>query len=336
MSLTYVGAISLPVLVPSVYASIGAVGVAINAAFQGNLAVNASFSASPPTIGLILTELAAFSANLTAAIGLGLPNVSFDVSAAASLVASLELAFDLLVTLEGLLSAAIGMYAYSYTGIANVLGSAVSTALASTWPDGAPTNTSTDAFLFGAVPAPAIAALGQFLDGLSFGAGLQYAGRIGLGTLSGITLRATAQGDAGIKSQLDGALALQASLAITPPSLAADVVANAQFAAFLAAQGELALPSIQAALSATANAAASLSAKFGLLIALGATLSNLASLFVYRYSGLGNAMGGDITSALATTWGDGTTPTNTPCAAALLASTDAFTFATMSAFFGGA
>ncbi len=336
MSLTYVGAISLPVLVPSVYASIGAVGVSLSAAFQGNLSVHASFSASPPSLPGILAGLVAFEVSLVEAIALSLPNISFDVALAATLVADLNLAFDLLVVLEGLLSAAIGIYAYSYTGLGNTMGAALTAALASTWPDGAPTNTATHAFIFGAVPAGSIAALGQFLDGLSFGGGLQYAGRFGLSTLSGITLRATAQGDAGIQSQLDGALALQASLKVQPPTLIADIAATVQFAAFLGTQGEVALPSVQFALDATAKAAASLTAKFGLLIQLGATLSNLSALFVYRYSGLGNAMGADVTTALATHWGDGVTLTNTPCAAAILGATDAFTFATMGAFFGGA
>jgi len=336
MSLTYVGAISLPVLVPSVYASIGAASVMINAAFQGNLSVHASFSASPPTLPGILAGLTAFEVSLVEAISLGLPSVSFDVSAAASLVASLNLAFDLLIILDALLAANIGIYAYSYTGIANAMGAALTTALASTWPDGAPTNTATNAFIFGAVTPGANEALGEFLDGLGFGAGLQYAGRFGLSTLSGITLRAATQGEAGIKSQLDGALALQASLAVQPPTLVADHAATAKFAAFLGLQGELALPSVQFALDATAKAAASLSAKFGLLIQLGATLSKLSALFIYRYSGLGNAMGADVTTALAPFWGDGTTPTNTPCNAAILGATDTLTFTTMSAFFGGA
>jgi hypothetical protein len=109
-------------------------------------------------------------------------------------------------------------------------------------------------------------------------------------------------------------------------------VAIAQYAA-----GFAPLPNVKFALDATASAAASLNAKFGLLISLGAILSRFdASLFVYRYSGLGNAMGADITTELATTWGDTTTPTNSACAAAILGATDSLTFTTMSAFFGGA
>lgn len=336
MSLTYVGAVSLPALVPSVYASIGAAGVAISAAFQGNLSVSASFSASPPTLPTILAGLTAFEVSLVEALALGLPPISFDVTVTATLVASLNLAFDLLIVLDALLAANIGIYAYSYTGLGNAMGASLTTALATTWPDGAPTNTATNAFIFGAVTPGAIQALGQFLDVLPFGAGLEYAGRIGLSTLSGITARASTQGHAGIQSQLDGALALQASLAVQPPTLIADIAATAKFAAFLGTQGALALPLPQATIAATAKAAASLSAKFGLLIQLGATLTNLATMFVYRYSGLGNAMGADVTTGLATFWGDGTTPTNTPCDAAILAATDTLTFTTMSAFFGGA
>jgi len=335
--LTYVGSMSLAALVPIVYASIGAVGVSLSASFEGNLAVNAQFTATPPTLSARLAAVADFNASLATAIGLGLPNISFDASASASLIADLDAAFGLLLSLEALLAASIGIYSYSYTGAGDTFGAAVTSALASSWPDGAPTNTSTNAFVFGAVASISQTVLAEFLDGLTFAAGLVYAGRLTLEALSSLTAQATTQGDAGISAQLAGALALEASLEITPPTLAADVQANLAYAASLEADGALAMPSVQFALDATADAAASLDAAFGLLIDLGATLARAdGTVFVYEYSGLGNALGGELTAALATTWGDGTTPTSSACAAALLAATDSLTFTTMSAFFGGA
>ena len=90
-------------------------------------------------------------------------------------------------------------------------------------------------------------------------------------------------------------------------------------------------------LQASASAAASLSANFGAMCQLGAVLGAFGeSLFVYKYSGPANALGSAVTAALATTWGDGTTPTSGACTAAILATTDSLAFAAMSGFFGGA
>jgi hypothetical protein len=337
MSLVYVGSLSLAALVPSVYLSIGKVGVAINAAFNGNMSVSASFSASPPDLSFYLAGIAEMIVQLTTSLGLGLPNVSFDVSAAVSLVAELELALTLLVALEALLGAAIGIYAFGYSGLGNALGAAVTTELASTWPDGAPSSGAANAFLFGATTSIAQSQVALFLDALSFVGGLVYAGKLTLAALSHLTFAAIAQGDAAIKSQLDAALQLKASLNVAVPSLVADISGLLAFQTALLADAALAVPKPSLAIAATANIAADLNAKFSGVIALGAAFNRVdASVFVYNYSGAGNALGAAITSALATTWGDGTTPTNTPCTAALLATTDAPAFAAMSAFFGGA
>lgn len=337
MSLVYVGSQSLATLVPSVYLSIGKVGVALNAAFGGNLEVSANFTVSPPDLSFYLAGIAQMVADLTTSIGLGLPNVSFDVSASLDLIAELELSFSLLVALEALLGAAIGIYAFGYEGLGNALGAAVTTTLATQWPDGTPSSGSANALLIGATSSIARSQLGLFLDALVFTGGLVYAGKLTLALLSGITLGAISQGDAAIQSQLDAALQLRASLDITPPTLAADLEALLAFQAALIADADLAVPKPNFAIDATANIAADLNAKFSGVIALGSAFNRFdASVFVYTYSGAGNALGPAITSALATTWGDGETPTNAPCGAALLGATDALTWSTMGAFFGGA
>lgn len=337
MSLVYVGSLSLATLVPSVYLSIGKIGVALNAAFNGNLDVSASFSLSPPDLSFYLAGIAQMIGQLTTSIGLGLPNVSFDLAASLDLVAELELAFGLLLILEGLLNAAIGIYAFGYVGLGNAIGGAVTTTLATQWPDGTPSSGASNALLFGATTSIAQSQLALFLDALIFGSGLVYAGKLTLAVLSHLTFAAIAQGDAAISAQLDAALQLQASLDITPPSLAVDIEALLAFQASLIADASFAVPRPSFAIDATANIAADLSAKFSGVIDLGTAFNRVdATLFVYTYSGAGDAMGAAITSALATTWGDGTTPTNVPCTAALLGSTDALTWSTMGAFFGGA
>jgi hypothetical protein len=342
VALVYVGKLSLSALCPIVAASIGDVGVSLNAGLTGNLAVNASFSATPPDIASILAGLAQFQAQLSAAISLGVPSVSFDVSAAASLVTKLNLSFSLLVALDALLSVSIGAYTYSYVGTADAMGAALTTELATQWPDGAPTSTATQAMLFGAVNDAALLPpsigpdkLKAFLNGLGYGAGLQYAGRVGLSGISVVAAGAIGQGHAAIQSQLDGALALQASAHLVPPTLAVTAALVAEYAArFLLSVPPL--PSASFALAATAAAAANLSAKFGGIIDLGASLSRLdAAVFAYTYAGTGAAFGADVTTVLAATWGDGTTPTSGPCVSAILASTDPVTWATLSSFFGG-
>lgn len=334
MALVYVGSMPLSALAPSVYLAIGQVAITLNAALQGNLALNASLSVTPPTLGLTVAASVEFVAQLVASLAAvpPVPQITFDLSACASLTAQLNASLGLLVVLEGLLDAAIGIYAYGYTGAGTGIGPALTTELATSWPDGQPTSTSTTAFLFGAATSLSQQQLSLFLNGLRFGGGLLYSGRIGLAALSLVTTRAVDQGRAGIAAQLAATAALQASLGVSFPNPILTLEAIAAYQATL-----IAVPNVAFALKATASAAASLSAKFGLLCQLGAAMARFdATLFVYSYTGAGNALGPAVTTALATTWGDGTTPTSGPCSAAVLGATDAFTIATMGAFFGGA
>jgi hypothetical protein len=229
------------------------------------------------------------------------------------------------------------MYAFTYNGTANAMGAAITSELATTWPDGAPSSGSCNAILMGAVTPIAQTQLEAFFNGLTVGSGLVYTAKLtALSALTPVTNAATAQGYAAIQAQLGAALQVQAHVQVTPPTLAITAEALAKFAANLTASLSLAPPSISAALSATANLAASISAQFGLMVALGATLDRYdAELFCYTYSGAANALGAAVTSALSSTWGDGFTPTSSGCIAGLLATTDAFTWTTMLSFFGG-
>lgn len=338
MALTYVDQLFLPACVPSVQLSIGLPAIALNASLQGALSLNASLSITPPTIALYLAALVELEAQISLGIALGLPSVSFDFAATVDLVAQLELAFALLLDLEVLLAASIGMYAYTYTGVGSSLGAAVTTELASAWPDSQPTNTATTAMIFGAdasIPG-ADDTISGFMNGLTIGSGLVYTAKMSaLSELSIVTALAIGQGESGIQAQLDLALSLQAHVAVSPPTLAVTLEAIGKFAAFLAAHASFGPPSVNAAISATADFAASLSARFSFMIDLGAKLSSPGALFCYTYSGLGNAMGADLTSALSATWGDGVTPSTGECLVALLAATDSVTAMVMSGFFGG-
>jgi hypothetical protein len=346
VALTYVASLPLCLLCPSVYLSIGGVGVSLNADLSGNLSLAASFSAQ---LGIsVSAEIAeqieaslAFSAQLgvAAAFALPVPAFSFSVSDTISLAASLELSLSLLLVLEGLLSANVGIYSFGYEGTGNALGSALTTELATTWPDGAPTSGSCNAFIFGAASSGASVNLSSFLA-LSFAGGLSYLGKVGLSILSPITSNATAQGEAGINAKLAAAASLSASAGLSFPSFAEMLEAQATFYANLTADLEAAAgisASASVGLAASMAASASLAANFSLLCQLGAVLGAFGeTFFVYRYSGPANALGAAVTTALATTWGDGRTSTAGPCTAAILATTDSLAFAAMSGFFGGA
>jgi hypothetical protein len=336
MAITYIGSLSFAALTPLVYGAIGTIGVSLNASLQGNLALNASLSVSPPTLATTLIASAEFTAQLAIALAAfpPVPNISFSVSDCVNLSASLNASFGLLVTLDALLSAAVGIYSYGYVGAGSSMGAAVTTALATHWPDGAPTNTSTNAMIFGATSSVAQTQIGLFLGGCPFTGGLAYGGRLGLSGLSKVTAKAVPQGNAGISAQLSATASLQASLSVSPPSIVQMIEANAKFYANLSAQ--VTVPDVKFALAATAQAAAHLSAKFGFLCQLGACFEQAdATLFCYTYSGLGNAMGADLTTELASTWGDGMTPTSGSCSAAILGATDSLTYSAMTSFFGG-
>jgi hypothetical protein len=337
MSLAYVAALPLPLLMPSVQLSIGIPAISLNASLTGALALNASLTITPPTVALYLSALVELQAQLSLGISLGTPSVSFDASACAALVAQLELCFSLLITLDGLLGASIGMYAFTYNGAANAMGAALTGELSSTWPDGVSSSGACNVALLGAASPIAQTQLAAFFDGLAVGSGLVYTAKLAaLSALTPVTFAATAQGHAAISAQLSAALQVQASVQVTPPTLAITAEALAKFAANLEASLSLAPPSVSAAISATANLAASISAQFGLMVALGATLDRYdAELFCYTYSGTGGALGAAVTSALASTWGDGHTSTSSGCIAAILATTDPATWAVMTAFFGG-
>ena len=69
-------------------------------------------------------------------------------------------------------------------------------------------------------------------------------GELGLGALNPLTLSATANVSAGLSAQLSGALALQAQVAIAPPSLSVQLAALVEVVAQLQASIELGLPGI--------------------------------------------------------------------------------------------
>ncbi len=121
--------------------------VTAQASVQGNAAISASLAASatlsaaasitPPTFATSLTALANFIANLKAAIAAGIqaPSVSVAASATAAAAASISANFGAMASLGLALGGGGSIFAYTYSGAGDTMGTAVTTALASTWGD---------------------------------------------------------------------------------------------------------------------------------------------------------------------------------------------------------
>lgn len=348
--LPLVSPIGIGGLCPSVGGSLGGAAVTLSASLTGALALNASFSASPPTVAtyftgleLLVVPVPGVSGALT--FGAALPNVPYgcsfgvDVSAGISLNASITANITAslnvgLPNLSALLSASIGCYAFTYTGAASGLGAALTTELATSWPDGAPSSGACNAIILVA-PTSVASVLLAFLDGLGTPpAGLFFVAKLSaLSQLSLSTSAAMPQASAALNAQLSACASINASLtpkiAVALPTLQATAgIVVSTTVPNLKAQLNLKPPSVSVAISATAKLAAGISANFGAMAALGLTLSRYDALFgVYTYSGTGTAFGAAVTAEI-------TDPSNVT--AIVLATTDSLSFGVLTSFFGGA
>lgn len=331
-------------LCPSIGASIASPALTLSATLTGALSLNASFTATPPTLGFYLgsavSGLIFAGANLAVGASLGLPACSFgvNISAGISVVADLSVSFSAMLSvglpsLSGLLSASIGAYAFTWTGPAANLGAALTTELASTWPDGAPSAGACNALILVA-PTAVASVLLAFLDGLGTpGPGLTYVTKLSaLSALSLSTAAAMPQATAALNASISACASISAKLtpqiSVPLPTLAFEATAVADVAipnlkAAIAAGFQA--PSVDVVLSATAALAASVS---GPLASLGLTLGRIDALFgIYTYSGTGSGLGAAVTAGI-------TDPSDVT--AVVLATTDAFSWTTLTGFFGGA
>lgn len=151
--LTYVGQCNIGTLSPICVDATAAIIAELNARLAGMIAI----SITPPSIALsaILTAAIALKAALTAALDLELPGISFQLSAAAALVASVDAKIALLAKLTALLSGA-GVMVFSYSGTGAALGPAFTSALGGgAWPNGKSAAIDANALVLG-VTSPAV------------------------------------------------------------------------------------------------------------------------------------------------------------------------------------
>lgn len=331
-------------LCPQLQLCIGLPSIQFSADLECSLALTASLSISPPTVAIYLADLIQIEALLAFSIEFSLPTVQFtlsvslDIEASLNLSLSLLLNFELGLSLSAFLEVGITAYAFTYGGTGNAMGAALTTELASTWPDGSPTSGPCNAIIFGATTPAASSNLAAFLDGLTFGEGLIVQAVIGsIAKLSLTTAKAETQASAAISAKAAAQAKVSAALGaqVSIPTPTATVEALAAFQANLAASLSLAPPKISAAIAASASISANIQATAGFMAAFGAVIGNFAEFFCYTYSGPGDSLGAAVTTALASTWGDNHTPTIGQCSAVILATTDSFSGSVLGAFFGG-
>lgn len=331
---------SVPPLCPLVWNAFGAASVALTAAYDGALALNAQFSITPPTLVATLSALVEFEAQCALGISLSTPSVSFDATASAQLVADLTASFGFLVAVEALLALPVTVGWFGYPWPLPGAGLPAAIGLSGLVPYDS-------AIVMGAVDIPLLTAnisrqkLEQFLPGISYpGVGVFS----NLADMSPVTLSAIPQARAAIEYQLGLAVKLDAFVKVNPPTLTASIEAAAKFAANLQAAASLALPKVQFALDATAKLSASLNAQFDALIQLGLALNRPdGRLFIYRWTDTGLGLGTDLSAqflADGNCWGDQFTPVALPCEAAVLVTDDPVSWTALvdsaGAFFGGA
>ena len=326
--LVYIAELPIPLLCPSMMLAMGDVSAQLSVELTGALALHASLSVSPPTMEVYL----AAEIEAQAQVELALPTVAFDASVSASLEAPLSLSLSLLPSLSALLSSGIHLYALTYEGTGVGLGAALTSALANVWPDGAPSSGACQAVILGAASSTAITQMPLFLDGPAWATGVTGSTLASLDVLSVSLALAMTQASAAIDAKLTAQAAVTASLSVQviptqPQIFAALALAQANMRAQLSLT-----PQVEAAISATASLAAGIS---GFMASFGSILTSGAELFAYTYSGSGTGLGAELTSALGSTWPDGSTTTSGPCAAIVLAATDPVTWSVLTSFFGG-
>lgn len=152
---TYVAQANIGTLTTlSVTATVGVIAD-LEARLNGLIELAVQLSIHPPSFSTSFELLTGFLAALEAMVSLNLPGVDFQIAALADLIARLNAKLDLLASLSLALGGAAGVFVYTYSGPGSNLGSEITSALGSGWPDGSPASSHANAIVVGTV-SPAI------------------------------------------------------------------------------------------------------------------------------------------------------------------------------------
>lgn len=160
--IVYGGSTSIVSLVPIIRRALFGVYLNLKARLAGLVSMMAKFTATPPTAAFGIAAMGSARASLQAAIDGALPDLI--LSAVVGAIAALNAAAALIVQLQALFSTA-GVFVYKYDGATSQLGPALTSSLASGWPDGSPPATNANAILLGTVTPATWTALQAFFGG---------------------------------------------------------------------------------------------------------------------------------------------------------------------------
>jgi hypothetical protein len=162
--LNVVGAVTLAVACSGVFSLLVALGTEYGARYSAELKASASLSFVPPAFAGDVTVVAGIAAKIRAAIALHMPEVG------AKLLAALKIKLAALAALLAQINAAVsfgtdGFDVLTYQGPGSGLGGALSSSLASGWPDGASSSAPSQVVILAATTPEATAALRGFFVG---------------------------------------------------------------------------------------------------------------------------------------------------------------------------
>jgi hypothetical protein len=157
----YGGSTSIVSLMPIIKRALFGVYLSLQARLAGFVSMVARFTASPPTAQFGIDAMVSLKATLQAAVP---PVPGFFLSAVAGAMAALNAAAALIVQLQALFGIA-GIFVYKYDGATSQLGPALTTSLASGWPDSSPPTLNANAILLGTVTPSTWTALQAFFGG---------------------------------------------------------------------------------------------------------------------------------------------------------------------------
>lgn len=165
MSATLIGSLNAGELNPICLQTLGAAGAQLSAQLAAALALQAQVSIGVTPLSAQLVVLEEVAIALEASIALGLPGVTFSVSMAAALVASIRVQIGLLGQLTLLLGGP-AMFVYSYSGgTVSTLGADLTAGIAGSPPPGLTGASAVTGILLGA-GATAWLGIGPYFGGV--------------------------------------------------------------------------------------------------------------------------------------------------------------------------
>lgn len=150
MSATLIGSLNAGQLNPICVQTLGSAGAQLSAQLTAALALQAQVTVGVPSLATQLQVLEEAAVAISAGIAQGLPGVTFSVSMAATLVASLQAQLGLLGQLTALLGGP-AMFVYSYSGgTVSTLGADLTAGIAGSPPPGLVGSSAVAGILLGA------------------------------------------------------------------------------------------------------------------------------------------------------------------------------------------